>query len=168
MSSSFGRLLYDARNARLSQLGETERDLHFDAPRKAGKRARVCQNKRGKPDNPEKPKAFFNRHPNAVRAISLLLLDELDILSTKAHSPLSAGDRDSLLSAVSRMRDDTEYGRGNSAHALQSFEWAREEWLGRCSPEEGTVHERKAQLDEYRPLLRIRVSIAASATQRNQ
>ena len=149
--SGFGRLLYDARNVRLSQLRESEQ-RDFLASQKAGKRARVCQNKQAKQANPEKLKAFFNHHPHAVRAISLLLLDELDILFTKAHSPLRAGDRESLLSAVSRVRDDVKDGRGNSASALQSFEWTREECLGRRRFGRGchgdTTHERKAQLDE--------------------
>ncbi len=149
--SGFGRLLYDARNVRFSQLRESEQ-RDFLAPTKAGKRARVCQNKQAKLENPEKLKAFFNRHPHAVRAISLLLLDELDKLFTKARSPLSAGDRESLLSAVSRVRDDIKDGRGDSASALQAFERTREECLGRrrfgrgCH--EDTTHERKAQLDE--------------------
>jgi hypothetical protein len=145
--SGFGRLLYDARNVRFSRLSESEQ-RDFLAPKKAGKRARVWQNKQAKQENPEKLKAFFNRHPHGVRAISLLLLDELDTLFTKVHSPLSAGDRESLLSAVSRVRDDIKDGRGDSASALQSFEWARDEWLGRRSPEEDTAHERKALLDE--------------------
>jgi hypothetical protein len=68
-------------------------------------------------------KAFLNRYPNAVRAISLLLLDELEELFTKPRSPLRVGDCESLLSTVSRVRDDVKDGRGDSASGLQSFEW---------------------------------------------
>ena len=84
------------------------------ARRKKQANVRICQNKQAKQENPEKLKAFFNRHPNAVRAISLLLLDKLEELFKDAQSPLSAEDREVLLSAVTGVRlavRDTESGR---------------------------------------------------------
>lgn len=149
--SGFGRLLYDARNVRFDQLRESEQ-RNFLAPGKAGKRARACQAKEAKRENPEQLKAFLNRHPSAMRTVSLLLLEKLDKLFTKAHSTLNAEDRTSLLSAVSRVRDDIRHDSGNGASALQSFEWTLEECLGHRRVgrdfHEDTNRERKARLDE--------------------
>jgi hypothetical protein len=172
--SGFGRLLYDARTARSSQLSEIERDLHFDAPRKAGKRARVFLNKQSKPENPEKLKAFFNRHPNAVRAISLLLLYKLEELFKDTHYPLSTRGREALLSAITEVcaavrdregeRDrmlrflvaEDEDTRRASLYskdppsALDSLDRAREHWCRLVQDffDDDPAHERKAQLDE--------------------
>jgi hypothetical protein len=172
--SGFGRLLYDARNVRFSQLHERAHKIDFDAPRKAGKRGRVSLNKQTKQENPEKLKAFLNRHPNAVRAISLLLLDKLEELFKDAHSPLNTRGREALLSAVTEVRmavrdrererdrmlrfllaEDEDSRRASlyfkdPANALNSLDRARDHWCRLVQDffDDDPAHERKAQLDE--------------------
>jgi hypothetical protein len=172
--SGFGRLLYEARSVRFSQLHEREHKIDFDARRKSGKRGRVSLNNQAKQEHPEKLKAFLNRHPNAVRAISLLFLDKLEELFKDIHYPLSIRGREALLSAVTDVRTavrdregerdrmlrflvaENEDTRRASLYskdpmsALKSLDRAREHWcrLGQDFFDDDPVHERKAQLDE--------------------